>query len=66
METQIVRACEVKVGDLLFNCLADHEAFRWLRVISVSAVHADCISLTTMAWETWKHPDEGVIIAKDK
>ena len=63
MKTITVEARAVKVGDRLYNNLAPHPTFRWVTVRSIKS-EGDRVYLATSAWETIKHPREGVTIQR--
>lgn len=63
MDYQTIAARQVVVGDEIYNKSATRPEFKWTRVIKTRySDDQKSVILTTMAWETWKHPEEGVAV----
>ena len=65
MQHITIAAKDVVVGDEIYNSLASHPSWQWVRVGRVRRNDdGDRIILTTFAWETWKHPAGGVFVRR--
>lgn len=62
---QTVAAKEVRKGDRLYNSAAHHPSWLWIPALEVVA-EDDRIKIRTTAWETIKHPEEGVLIQRNQ
>jgi len=57
-----VAAQDVQVGDELHNPHGKGP-FSWVRVLEVST-EGNTTIIKTNAWDTWKHPKEGVVVRR--
>jgi hypothetical protein len=58
--SRMIAAKDVKVGDHLWNSLARHPAYQWVRVSSVEQKENNRVALHTSGWYTVKHREEGI------
>jgi|688.fasta_scaffold53408_8 hypothetical protein len=59
----LVEACKIQRGDYLFNSLAGHPAYLWVKVKDIEYKDGD-IWIHTTSWFTIKHPREAVFVRK--
>lgn len=65
MSTDLVIAAKhVQKGDYLWNSLAKHPAFQWVRVTNVEQREDKQIHITTTTWETFQHPEVGIAVRR--
>jgi hypothetical protein len=60
-----IAAKDVKVGDHLWNSLAKHPAYQWVRVSSVEQKENNRVAIYTSSWYTVKHREEGIAVRVD-
>jgi hypothetical protein len=60
-----IAAKDVKVGDYLWNSLAKHPPYQWVRVVSIEQKENNRIALHTSGWYTVKHREEGIEVRVD-
>lgn len=58
-----LEARQVEVDDYLYNSLATHHAFQWVRVVKVER-SPECVVIHTTVWQTHKYPREAVAVRR--
>lgn len=63
MTHRVIKAKDVEPGMSIYNSHAIYPAWQWVRVKEVRPMPGrNYIVLSTVMYETWAHPEEGVAV----
>lgn len=64
IKIETVQACDVRAGDSIYNSSAAHPAFAWTRVLRVTRRDDQTVVISTIDFDTWKHPMHAVAVRR--